>query len=993
MRPIGLLACALCAAGVDAAAPPAVDGLLDDPFWMESARVWTTYRPDVPDHAARFLLGWDADRLYFAADVTDPDLDDDDAVQLFLDTGQAGVPDGGSDIREYEFSVTGSAASYRVLGATPDSAERRAPVPDSSFHRAVTLKPGSTLNERGNRDTGYVVEAALPRAELGRGGPLADGRTIGICFINVFGSDGGAAEAGVPSTAPADGKTARTIPRLWQRIRIGPPGPLHLRGLTQSLPLWLGTSMYAEQWRRFASAETDPNGPWFDRDGWKTRLDRMAAMGYNALLLLHPHPYCGLLALEQYPGACHFAPDVLPRYIEQFRWLLAEARIRSIGVYLLTWNICLPPTWAKANGLTEFGADTPLTRAYTRHAVKELFATYPNLAGLATMAAESPPGCIDFVVEAIAGGMNDVRAARASQPAEGRQSPELIFWNWCSYPEDARRVLEAYANTRLMSYLQYEQWFKPMVDPRVPRFAIWAGAGPPNPAAPAVSTLVLGGPKSALAYLFWGDPAWLREVAVDCRRQGTDGIFFETHSAETWLAREAMGYYAANPDAPLDANKWARRQDEVYGTGRYGGQLLEAMQHAGAIVPRFLTLVHSQSDHYMPQFGLPLSHYLEMPTLSSYVFENTQTTDDRGYLTPRLGLTWPNPDWGEHVVGIREEARGTAAPGATLPSDIAREIIAHAGACRSRLAVLKQLQPESGEQARRLDELIARLELNAALGEHFSAKIRAALAWERIQTGQGRADDCLRPLEESVRAWETVSEIAGRLYPRPVRYWQSQIVSPPPWTQNNIWSDYRLVEGHWRDQLPRFRRELDLLQKSLSVPATRAWLPTWDHLDAAPDDNLITLHRITLRNGAQTDRRFKLGAGVSVTADPSLILGDDEALLADTRSLGDGVHEILTTVPQAVELRAGMSYQIALIYRAVDRGGIDTRPYEIGVRPVGGGPPLGEHRFWGAPAGHAGVRILKVPALGAPDYVIYVAIHGRAAVILDQLNIHARKTE
>ena len=113
--------------------------------------------------------------------------------------------------------------------------------------------------------------------------------------------------------------------------------------------------------------------------GWLARIDDAGLggcladdMGLGktvqllAFLLLHPHPYSGLLPLEAYPGACHFASDKLPRHMEQFRWLLAESGKRGIRIYLLTWNICLPPKWAKANNLPEFGADTPYHTVFAR---------------------------------------------------------------------------------------------------------------------------------------------------------------------------------------------------------------------------------------------------------------------------------------------------------------------------------------------------------------------------------------------------------------------------------------------------------------------------------------------------------------------------------------------------------------------------------------------------------------------------------------------------
>jgi hypothetical protein len=1003
MQLTGVLAWVIHAATA-AVIPPTVDGFLDDPFWSLNARVWATDQRDLPDYSARFHVGFDERAVYFAADVTDPDLTGnhdrrspdvirDDAVQLFLDLGDNRASAYVPDIFEYSFSVAGGAHWSRIRGPAPPASASTSPGAESAVRWAVTLKPGSTLNQHDNRDTGYVVEASIPWAELGQQWPFPSGRTIGVCFINLFNAGGSGDSPTPPASEPVNHVAPSGTPRLWQRIRPEWPSSLTLRGTVAPLPLWLGSSLYDNHWKTFASAETDPEGLWFNRIRWQERLDRMSRDNLNALLLLHPHPFPGLLALDEYPGACWFPADQLARHQDQFRWLLDEARTRGINVYLMTWNICLPAKWAESRDLDELGSDTPLAREYTRQAVTDLFNTYPELAGMATLAGENPPGCADFVVEAIARPMASLQAASTTQPATGatRRWPELIFWSWCSYPEDARRVLDACPNSRLMHYLQYEQWFKPMVDPRLARFETWALTAPLDHPVYHPGTIALGGPKSSLAYLFWGDPAWLRLLSLDLRRQGADGIFFEPYCAENWLAEEAMAYYAANLEERFDAGRWVKRLDDVYGIGPHAEQLLDAVQHASAIVPRFLALVHSQSDHYMPQFGLLLTHYLEMPTLSSYVYENTQTLDDRGYLTSRLGLTWPNPGWGERVSSIRQEADRSAPPGSTLASDVAREISLHVITCRSRLAAIRQVTPPYPEQAERLKTLLDYVDLNLALGEHFAAKIQAALAWASLQHGRGQPADCTEPLERSVRAWETVSEIAGRLYPRPVRYWQSQMVSPPPWTQNQIWQSYRSIEGHWRDQLPRFRRELELIRECLSAHPPRLQLPLWDHLNAEPEENLTSLQRIGFQIDPDKDRRFRLGPGASITADQARPSDDARSLLADTRLLDDGRHEVLTTDPALISLPPGRPYQISLAYRVVDRGGVGTTPFEIGVRPAKGGQAVGEHRFWGAPDGYIGIRILKVPPLGQPDCVIYLAIHGRAALIVDQINVQTPK--
>ena len=999
---IALICFLASASGLLATAPPTIDGRLDDPFWSLRSRVWNAQDHRLPDNRARFHLGFDDDYLYFAADVIDADVTGthtgrkdqvwlDDTVEIFIDFGNGTAADRTPETFEYGFSVAGGVNWTRGTG---DGSGDNFPAHDypaawdSAVESVVHLKEGTTLNQRDDRDAGFTIEARIPWSELGQKPPISPDRLIGVNFLNICRPELERTGDRPLSTLPNIDFTNNHTPQLWQRIRMNWQGPLPIRGTVESFPLWLGTSLYSSQWKMYESAETDPDGLWFDRKRWTGKLDQMRSMQLNALLLTHPHPYPGLLALKDYPGACYFSEDRLVKHQDQLKWLLAEAKARGIQVYLMTWNVCLPPKWARSQGLEEFGSDTPLAREYTRKAVVELFWTYPQLAGLATMAGEHPPGCIDFVVDAIAGGLGEVAGKRVDT-YDPVPDPKLIFWSWCSYPEDARRVLDAFPHTRLMHYLQYEQWFKPMVDPRVPRFETAAiAAKSPAPIDP-VSTITLGGPKSALGYLFWGDPEWMRTLAIDLRQQGTAGIFFEPYCAESWLATEALAAYAIYPGERFTPGHWTNRLDEVYGVGKYAGQLLETMQHAGAIVPCFLRLMHSQSDHFMPQFGIPLTHYLEMPTLSTYVFENTQATDDRGYLTPRLGLAWPNPDWGEQVVGIRDFVRGTAPPDATTPKAIANEINLHVITCQSRLHGLRNLKPADPDQARRLSNLLGRIELNVALGEHFHHKIKAAIGWEQLRLSRGSITDCTRPLGQSVRAWRKVVEIAERLYPEPVRHWQSQIVSAPPWTQNEIWNSYRLIEGHWRNQLPRFEREFSFVQQILSTKSAAQCPPLWDTLCAEPYDNLESIGRFGFEIDLEQDQRLRLSDGGTITTDLALVVRESKALLADTRGLDGDVHVVMTTDPGHAPLESHRPFQIILAYRVIDRGSGLRDPFEIGVRPADGGEPLGDHRFWGGPAGHIGTRMLKIPPLKRENYVFYVAVHGQAAIVIDQIDVQA----
>ena len=232
-------------------------------------------------------------------------------------------------------------------------------------------------------------------------------------------------------------------------------------------------------------------------------------------------------------------------------------------------------------------------------------------------------------------------------------------------------------------------------------------------------------------------------------------------------------------------------------------------------------------------------------------------------------------------------------------------------------------------------------------------------------------------------------EIAERLYPEPVRHWQSQIVSAPPWTQNEIWNSYRLIEGHWRNQLPRFEREFSFVQQILSTKSAAQCPPLWDTLCAEPYDNLESIGRFGFEIDLEQDQRLRLSDGGTITTDLALVVRESKALLADTRGLDGDVHVVMTTDPGHAPLESHRPFQIILAYRVIDRGSGLRDPFEIGVRPADGGEPLGDHRFWGGPAGHIGTRMLKIPPLKRENYVFYVAVHGQAAIVIDQIDVQA----
>gem|GEM_PF-1433587 len=763
-------------------------------------------------------------------------------------------------------------------------------------------------------------------------------------------------QAGTPPTAPALSKPA-----------------LRLRGDGLDFPFYLGVDLYNGRWRHAEKIEGKADSWWLDRSHWAWRLRRCADLRTNALLIAHPHPFPALIEVPRMPEAAYFPPEHLQRLQEHFTWILDQAEQYGVKVYFLTWNIWVSPGLAKVHGIPQEGPDGELVREYTRRCYRTLFDTYPKLAGIMTMAGEAPPGCVAFVRQAIVQALNDLPT-----------KPELLFWIWCSYPEDAKVIFDDYkGRSSLVHYLQYEQLFRPQADPRIRRASEELGGVP---------VVTLGGLGTATGWLYWSDPYYLRDILADLPRQNGDGCFFQgldsfEWAVPKWLGWDALARYGWDPSKPREDEYWQACIGRHYGVPEVGPDYLTAAIAASSVPTRLLALLHRQTDHFMPQFGLPLVHYLGLPTLSTYVFENHERIDERGRLAPRLGLTWPNPDWGEKVVGIVDFVQG--ATDGTPPPAIADEL-QRAGVttldCVNRLRPYAERVSGGPEAWRRcLDQL----EMNAHLGVHTAEKIRAAIAWERWRRGQATPEDVLAPLSRSVDAFDRLAEAAGRVYPGiPISTFRSAISRPPPWTHLQIWNLDQWRQHDFATSAAMFHRELAWVQQELTARYPQPLLPYEDDLGAQPEGGKILL---TWDFEGEVPRGLRVNnfppkalAGSSDQGAPLPFAG--RRLVADHQ--GDGFWFPLATDPTALPLQIGRRYWVRLDYWIVRDVEALGDWLSAGARTTAGGwqQDFGA-RYLGGPPGTRGRITLQFTPHTWTDLYVYVSLRGPAKVEFDNLEI------
>lgn len=761
------------------------------------------------------------------------------------------------------------------------------------------------------------------------------------------------------------------------KLRFTPS--LRLRGLMESFPFWGGTSMYSDFWKNaFEKSETDPKSWWRDRPGWTRRFREYAERRVNSLVLNHPHPYPAVLAYDAFHEAQVYPPEQARRNADDFRWIAAEGRKYGVSIYFLTWNIVVPPSFASAHGVEEFGSQAQVVKDYTRYCVKKLFDTYPDLGGLVTMGAETPVGCTDWVIENVISAMNDCRPR-----------PNLIWWGWCTYPEDSLKVKRAYkGQTEVMHYLQYEQFFKPMADPRMGRWSRETGG---------TKMIAIGGPKSAHCFYTWGDPVWAREVVRSLKEDNNgSGLILETWMSATWLAREAFcaSMWSLSSQSST-TNQFRRRLSDRYSPA-VAPDLLDCYVAASRIVPRFLCLVHSQSDHFQPMLGLPLVYYLGMPSLSTYVFEWYDGIDSRGRLTPNYGLSWPNPDWGEKVLTINDYAanvaRGKSEFASTTPTKIADEIESSALLALGLINRLEKLKPENN--AGDFAYTLKILRMNALWGLQAAWKIRAAVNWALfIEAGKGgligdtagdRAEECARCLERSLEHYRKLAELASQVYPNRMHFYQSFLSTPPPWKQNDIWFSYMPVNSHWRDMLPRYEKELELVREQLMLGPKLASLPLADQLWQEPEQRMVASFDFE-----QDDPRIVLDGTSCYSDDPAHIVSGKRSVLCDSRGAKGEWHNILRTDPSKLKLEIGKRYQVRFRYRVIHNPNGFSQPFAAAARTDKGGwqRDLGTFRTYSGRAGSNGEHVIQFEPREFDDYYVYLFVHGPAAIAVDDLTI------
>ena len=214
------------------------------------------------------------------------------------------------------------------------------------------------------------------------------------------------------------------------------------RGTKFNIPLDARTPSYTD-----VSDAAQKNIPeMWSYDFWKEYIDNLARYRFNYISLWSLHPFPSMVRVPGYEGIAlddvhrstvewkenyslegmgFSEPEILAdpeivkeismdEKIEFWKKVMSYAKGRNIDFYVVTWNIFVNGTGEKY-GITD-KIDNPHTRDYFRKSVKQMFLTYPHLAGIGLTTGENMYGSDfeekeDWAYETYAQGVLDAASA------------------------------------------------------------------------------------------------------------------------------------------------------------------------------------------------------------------------------------------------------------------------------------------------------------------------------------------------------------------------------------------------------------------------------------------------------------------------------------------------------------------------------------------------------------------------------------------------------
>jgi len=591
---------------------------------------------------------------------------------------------------------------------------------------------------------------------------------------------------------------------------------MKMRGTKFNIPLDVRTPSYSDP---SDAAQHNIEEMW-SFEFWKEYIDNLARYRYNYVSLWSLHPFPSMVKVPDYPdvalsdvhrstgdwreynslnGIGFDAPEIIENVellkemtmegkMDFWRKVMTYGKSRNIDFYIVTWNIFVNGTEGKY-GITD-DIDNKTTRDYFRQSVRQMFISYPDLAGIGLTTGENMHGASveekeDWAFDAYARGVMD---AATEQPERKFKFIHRQHQTGALDIADRFSELIEFENIDFLFSYKYAKAhvFSSTVQPFCQDFVeeiegmktIW--------------TL-----RNDDSYYFrWGSPDFVREFIKNIPYEVSEGFYY---GSDQWIwGRE---FLSLDPETPrqIEIDKhwynwtiWGRLgYDPEMSNERFkaiietrfpeinGADLFNAWQHASMVYPV------TTGFHWG---ALDFRWYIEGCKSHPRASENeTGFHDVNRFIT--LG-THP----GRNFQSIPDHTNMIKAGGQTdlkTPIDVSGLLHAHAD---KALEILDNMDAGNNDE---LLKTLADIRAVAYLGKYYAHKIRGATELDLYRSLDSEAErhqeNAVKELTEAARFWGLYIDTAAKQYKNPL--WTNR-VGHVNWEQISEWvsQDIRIAE-------------------------------------------------------------------------------------------------------------------------------------------------------------------------------------------------------
>ena len=507
----------------------------------------------------------------------------------------------------------------------------------------------------------------------------------------------------------------------------------------------------------------------WDMNFWKAYIDDLARFRYNYLSLWNLHPFPSMVrvpgyekvALADVQSTTETLKMTMDEKIAFWREVMRYGKDRNVDLYVVTWNIFVHGTDGQY-GLTD-KYDNPTTTDYFRKSVKQMFLTYPDLAGIGLTTGERMPGLSTTQKEtwALATYGQGVLDAAAAQPGRkirlihrqhqtGAQAIAKTFQSLVDNPDIDFIFSFKYAQAHVFSATQ-QPFCNNFVKDIGSLKTIWTLRNDDN------------------FYFRWGAPDFVREFIMNIPYDVSQGFYYGS-DGYVW-GRE---FLSTEPETPrqLDMAKqwyhwmlWGRLGYDPGVTNERFIQILGA--HFPQIPSQDLFTAWQEASLIYPittgfHWGdMDYKWYIEGCFSRTGPAETpTGFHDVNRFIT--LG-THPGTDNLTIPAYVDAVAAGKQ-PTGTTPIQVSQQIHGHAD---KALQILDKLPKVTDKELRRT---LGDIRAMACLGKYYGHKIRGAteLALYRKNKNQAHQDAAIREMTQAAQYWERYTATALAQYTNPI---------------------------------------------------------------------------------------------------------------------------------------------------------------------------------------------------------------------------------